>query len=151
MLDNISRNLNYSNFVMDDSGNNTILVAEDEEESLIMLRTFLELEGYRVLVARNGEEAVEVACSAQPDLIMIDLNMPKLGGIAASERIRRFKSLREVPILTNSSSGRYGMELFLNVEKLGGGYLEYIPKPFNLTYLAELIETILNDNKKKAA
>jgi CheY-like chemotaxis protein len=135
---------------MNISDKSTILVAEDNEDSLVMIRTFLELRGYRVVEARNGEEAVEVARSAQPDLIMIDLNMPKLGGIAASERIRQFEPLSEVPILTNSSSGKFGIELFLNVGKLGGGYLEYIPKPFNLDYLAELIETVLLKTKKAA-
>ncbi len=120
----------------------TILIAEDNEDSRIMLRTFLELQGYRVVEARDGEEAVKVAYSTQPDLIIMDLNMPKLGGIVASEQIRQCSELRKVPILTNSSYGKFGMDLFLNVEKLGDGFMEYIPKPFNLEYLAELIETI---------
>ena len=126
----------------------TILVVDDDEDSRVMLRTFLELEGYRIVEAGDGEEAVKIACSVQPDLIIMDLNMPKLGGIAASEQIRQFHTLSDVPILTNSSSGKYGMELFLNVSKLGGGYLEYIPKPFNFEYLSELIETILLKTKK---
>lgn len=129
---------------------NTILIAEDNEESLVMLRTFLELQGYRVVAARNGEEAVEIACFVQPDLIIMDLNMPKLDGFGASEKIRQFKKLSDVPILTNSASGKHGIELFLNIEKLGGGYLEYIPKPFNLEYLAQLIETILQKTQKAA-
>ena len=148
MLDNFKRILNQSNFVMDVSGKNTILVAEDDEDSRIMLRTFLELQGYEVIEAGDGEEAVKAACSAEPDLIIMDLNMPKLGGIAATEKIRQCNKLSQVPILTNSSSGKFGMEFFLNVEKLGDGYLEYIPKPFNLDYLAELIETILLRNQK---
>lgn len=129
---------------------NTILIAEDNEESLVMLRTFLELQGYRVVAARNGEEAVEIACFVQPDLIIMDLNMPKLDGFGASEKIRQIKKLSNVPILTNSASGKHGIELFLNIEKLGGGYLEYLPKPFNLEYLAQLIETILQKTQKAA-
>lgn len=135
---------------MDTDNDNTILIAEDNEESLVMLRTFLELQGYRVVTARNGEEAVEIACFAQPDLIVMDLNMPKLDGFGASEKIRQFKKLSDVPILTNSASGKHGIELFLNIEKLGGGYLEYLPKPFNLEYLAQLIETILQKTQKAA-
>ena len=126
----------------------TILIAEDNEDSRDMLKTFLELQGYRVVEARDGEEAVKVACSAHPDLIIMDLNMPNLGGIAASEKIRRCEKMGEVPILTNSSSGKFGMDFFLNVGKLGGGYVEYIPKPFNLDYLAELIETVLLKTRK---
>ena len=147
MLEFFDRNWNNESVGMKDSGS-TILFAEDNEDSRAVLRTFLELEGYRVLEARDGEEAVEVARRAQPDLSIIDLNMPKLGGIAASEQIRQFDRLSEVPILTNSSSGKHGMELFLNVGKLGDGYLEYIPKPFNFDYLSELIETILLKTKK---
>ena len=147
MLEFLDRYLNKESVGMKDL-NSTILIAEDNEDSRAVLRTFLELEGYRVLEARDGEEAVEVARRAQPDLIIIDLNMPKLGGIAASEQIRQSDELSEVPILTNSASGKYGMELFLNVGKLGGGYLEYIPKPFNFEYLSELIETILLKTKK---
>lgn len=115
-----------------------------------MLRTFLELQGYNVVTARNGEEAVEIACFVQPDLIVMDLNMPKLDGFGASEKIRQFEKLSDVPILTNSASGKHGIELFLNIEKLGGGYLEYLPKPFNLEYLAQIIETILLKTKKAA-
>ncbi len=150
MLKFFNRVFNQNSFQMDTPVGSTILIAEDNEDSLAMLRTFLELQGYRVVEARDGKEAVEAACSMQPDLIIIDLNMPKLGGIAAAEQIRQYKELSEVPILTNSSSGKFGMELFLNIEKLGGGYLEYIPKPFNLDYLAELIETVLLKTKKAA-
>lgn len=133
---------------MSNSEPKVILVAEDDEDSRVVLRTFLEMEGFRVLEARNGEEAVQIARHSKPDLIIIDLNMPVLGGIAASEQIRQSSELSEIPILTNSSSGKYGMELFLNVGKLGSGYLEYIPKPFNFEYLAELIHTILLKTKK---
>jgi CheY-like chemotaxis protein len=133
---------------MNNTSDSTILVAEDDADSRHMLRTFLELNGYQVVEAQNGEEAVKVACSTQPDLILMDLNMPKLGGFEAAEKIRQCEKLRAVPILTNSSSGKYGMELFLNIEKLDGGYLEYIPKPFNFEYLLEMIEMILLKTKK---
>lgn len=133
---------------MNNSCHKTILVAEDDEGSRGMLRTFLQLHGYRVVEARNGEEAVELARSTEPDLILMDLNMPKLGGFAAAEQIRQCENLRAVPIITNSGSGKHGMELFFNIENLGDGYLEYIPKPFNLEYLKELIETILLKTKK---
>ncbi len=79
-----------------------------------------------------------------------DLNMPKLNGLGASEKIRQIEKLSDVPILTNSASGKHGIEFYLNIEKLGGGYLEYLPKPFNLESLAQLIETILLKTKKAA-
>ena len=141
---------NYSkqDYSVSDAANEwTILVVDDDEDCLDMLRTFLEFQGYRIVIARNGEEAIETACSAQPDLIIMDLNMPKLDGLSASEQIRQCENLDKVPILTNSSSGKYGIELFLNIEKLGGGYLEYLPKPFNFDSLAELIKTTLLNTK----
>ncbi len=60
---------------MNNSSLKTILIAEDNEDSRIMLRTFLDLQGYRVVEARNGEEAVEIACFVQPDLIIMDLKI----------------------------------------------------------------------------
>lgn len=150
MLENFNRPFNQNFFSMEMSAKGTILIAEDNEDSLEMLRTFLELQGYHVIRAADGEQAVEAASRTQPDLVIIDLNMPKLGGIAAAQQIRQLTHLSAVPILTNSSSGKFGMELFLNIEKLGGGYLEYIPKPFNLEYLAEMIETILQKTNKSS-
>lgn len=150
MLNNFNYTFKQNPLFMNVSLNSTILVAEDNEDSRLMLRTFLELQGYRVVEAADGEEAVKLACSTQPDLIIMDLNMPKLGDIAATEKIRQCKKLNKVPILANSSSGKFGMELFLNIEKLSGGYLEYIPKPFNFEYLVELIETVLPNTKKTA-
>jgi CheY-like chemotaxis protein len=85
-----------------------------------------------------------------PDLIIMDLNMPKLNGFDAAEQIRQCETLKEIPIFANSSSGKHGMDLFLNAGKLGAGYFEYIPKPFDLEYLAELIRTVLLKTKKEA-
>jgi|GEM_PF-1407534 len=126
----------------------TILVAEDHEDSLQMIRNFLEFRGYDVIEARDGVQAVELACSEIPDLILMDLNIPKLGGIDASQQIRRCEKLSDVPSLTNSSSGAQGIELFLNIEKLGDGIMDYIPKPFNLDHLSEMIEAILRKTEK---
>lgn len=140
--------LNQTFSIMDTPGSYTILVVEDHDDSREMLRLFLELKGYNVVEACDGEEAVDVACLVKPDLILMDLNMPKLGGLEASQKIRQCETLSNVPIFANSSSGIHGIKLFLDIAKLGTGYTEYIPKPFNIDYLGELIKTALAKSKK---
>jgi two-component system, cell cycle response regulator DivK len=129
---------------------NTILVAEDCDDSRQMLRTFLESRGYQVAEARNGKEAVAVARRAKPDLILMDLNMPELDGISAAKVIRDSADLSAVPILATSADGGRGIELFMNIKNFGRGYIEYVTKPLNLDALAELIENAL-PNVSKAA
>lgn len=148
MLDSLSPTLQNYYHPMGASKDITILVAEDNDDSRAMLRTFLELQGFRVVEASNGEDAVKLACNSNPDLILMDLNMPNLDGLSASVQIRQVGKLMDVPIITNSASGKSGMEFFLNLGKLGDGYLEYIPKPFDLEGLAKQIKTILRKTKK---
>ncbi len=86
---------------MNNSYPQTILVAEDNEDSRAMLRVFLEGQGYKTVEAKNGREAVEVAGFTLPDLILMDLNIPKLDGIAAAKQIREQSELCCVPIIAN--------------------------------------------------
>ncbi len=120
-----------------------ILVAEDHEDILDNVRTFLEGRGYRVVGAENGARAVELAVSERPDLIMMDLNMPVLDGIEAARRIRLHPSLRDVPILANSAYGEHGMRFSVREEELGPGFTFYIAKPFEFDKLAEVIGRLL--------
>jgi CheY-like chemotaxis protein len=66
----------------------TALVADDHDDSRQTLAVLLEVLGYRVLLARNGREALEVACSTRPDLIFLDIGMPEVDGWEVSRRIR---------------------------------------------------------------
>ena len=68
------------------------LVVEDFEDSRFMMRKLLEMAGYRVVEATDGEEAVEVALEERPALILMDLSLPKLDGLAATQEIRRSES-----------------------------------------------------------
>ena len=128
---------------MNNYSGNTILVAEDYDDARLMLRTFLESRGYHVIEARNGKEAVEIAQKEKPDLILMDLNMPELDGVAAAAVIRNLTELSEVPILANSADGSRGIDLFLSIKNFGRGYVDYLTKPLNLDTLAEQIETAL--------
>ncbi len=132
---------------MNNSCSKTILVAEDNKDSRAMLRFFLEDLGYKVIEVENGKKAVEAAIDFLPDLILMDLNMPEMNGLAAAAEIRQHAELREIPILANSSNGNNGIELFLNVDKLGSGLVEYLPKPIELDELSALIKAIFKNIK----
>ena len=120
-----------------------ILIAEDHAESRELLRVLLEGSGYRVLQAEDGLEAVELAKREHPDLILTDLHMPGLNGVEAILRIREIPALHDVPILAMSGDGLVGMELFLNIDRIGGGFIDYIAKPFNLDSILEQINELL--------
>lgn len=120
-----------------------ILVAEDHAESRALIRYVLEGSGYRVIEAADGPEAVALAESERPDLILTDLHMPTLSGVEAIRRIRALPALRDVPIIAMSGDGMVGMELFLNIDQMGGGFIDYIAKPLNLETLVEQINELL--------
>src|ERR1043166_5095461 len=79
------------------------LVVEDFEDSRFMMRRLLEMAGYRVVEASDGEQAVKLAVEARPVLILMDLSLPKLDGLAATRQIRQKRSLRGVPIVAVSA------------------------------------------------
>ena len=121
----------------------TVLVAEDHEETRSLLRLVLEQTGYRVVEAVTGSHAVALAEGEHPDLILTDLHMPVLSGVEAIRQIRSNPELREIPILAMSGDGMSGMELFLNIDQFGGGFIDYIAKPFNIDTLVEQIHELL--------
>jgi len=78
----------------------TVLVAEDSADTRAVLSRALATYGYRVLEAADGREAVELAVSECPDLVVMDLNMPVMDGLAATERIREMKDrCGDVPVV----------------------------------------------------
>ena len=135
---------------MNNTHTSKILVAEDNEDSRLMLSLFLRSLDYIVIEAKNGEEAVRIAQLEEPDLILMDLNMPELDGITAATVIRHLAKLSDVPILATSGDGGRGIDLFLNIKKMGSGYIGYITKPISLEDLAEQIKTALVRVQKAA-
>lgn len=76
-----------------------VLIAEDHEDSRDALKTLLDAFGYRVVEAGNGREAVDLALAERPDLILMDMMMPRVDGFQATREIRMVEGLRDVPIL----------------------------------------------------
>ena len=77
----------------------TVLLVEDNEDNLIVYRTILDHVGYRVIEARDGEEGVARARADRPDLILMDVSLPKMDGWEATRRIKADEATREIPII----------------------------------------------------
>lgn len=119
----------------------TIMVADDTEDARFVLRTFLESNGYRVVEARDRREAVELARKECPDLVLMDLNMPELDGLAAIGRTRACRdACQKVPVLAITDYDTYGIRD--TVIEAGGD--EYLSKPLNLDYLGRVVHRLLN-------
>jgi DNA-binding response OmpR family regulator len=113
-----------------------ILVVDDEPLYQRLLQINLETESYEVLTASNGEEALEVFTNKKPDLIIMDIMMPKLDGLATCERIRQFSS---VPIIMLTAKG----EEQDRVKGLNVGADDYVVKPFSATELLARVRAVL--------
>lgn len=133
---------------MDQTGNSkrTVLVAEDEEDIRMMLKIFLQEHHCRVVEAINGQHAIEVAQQEHPNLILMDLNMPMLDGAAALRLIRQNKDLRDVPAIIITAHGELGIKFYLDINKFGGGRIEYLPKPIELDELKSLLTQCLAED-----
>jgi CheY-like chemotaxis protein len=124
-----------------DGGPATILVAEDDEDNRLVMKMLLELRGYRVVTAANGLEALELAARERPDLILMDLRMPQLNGLATARQLRQhvLPELQHVPIVALSA---YDPSQHRNVA-LSAGCNEYVTKPINYELLEKLIKDLL--------
>jgi CheY-like chemotaxis protein len=113
----------------------TVLLVEDTEDNRFMMRRLLEMSGYRVVEATNGEEAVRVAAAETPCLILMDLSLPVIDGLAATRLIRKLPQLRRTPIIAVSA---HDTSDFLT-EALDAGCNSYITKPIDFNELEQLI------------
>ena len=83
-----------------------ILLIEDEEIMVDLLQKKLTEEGYDISVARNGEEGLKAVRKIKPDLVLLDIIMPKIGGFEVMEEMAKDKDLKEIPIIIISNSGQ---------------------------------------------
>jgi DNA-binding response OmpR family regulator len=113
-----------------------ILVVDDEPLYQHLLKVNLEKEGYDVISTGNGEDALEQVSSRSPDLVVLDIMMPKLDGITTCERIRQFSS---VPIIMLTARG----EEQDRVRGLNVGADDYVVKPFSATELVARVRAVL--------
>jgi len=116
-----------------------ILVVDDEIYIVHILDFSLGMEGYEVITALDGEQAVERAVAEKPDLIVLDIMMPKLDGYETCRILKKEATTRDIPVILLSAKGR-------NIDQKIGfevGADDYITKPFSPRKLVERINTIL--------
>lgn len=116
-----------------------ILVAEDERDIRELIGFSLRFADFEVVLTQNGEEAIERASLENPDLILLDVRMPKMSGYEACRRLKEDPSTRDIPIVFLSAKGQ---EREIE-EGLDSGALEYIVKPFAPDDLADQVAEIL--------
>ena len=117
----------------------TVLLVEDTEDNRFMMRRLLEMSGYRVVEATNGEEAVKRAESERPQLILMDLSLPVIDGLAATRAIRKLDGFRKVPIVAVSAHDTSDFQ----ADALAAGCDSYITKPIDFSQLEQLIARLL--------
>ena len=118
------------------------MVVEDYDDTRLMLKQVLEAKGYRVLEAVNGRQAVEVARRERPDLILMDLDLPILDGIAATNGIRKEAMLRHIPIVAVTA---YPMS-FTRVKAFAQGCDGYLNKPIDFDDLDDILSRYLPES-----
>jgi CheY-like chemotaxis protein len=116
------------------------LLVEDFEDSRFMMRRLLEMAGYAVIEASDGEQAVALAISEQPELILMDLSLPKLDGLAATRQIRQYKEVENTPIVAISAHDSPESR----TEALAAGCNEYVTKPIDFDQLGEVLKHFLS-------
>ncbi len=121
-----------------------ILVVDDEPNIALSLNYLMERAGYSVRIAADGEEAIEAVKEAPPDLILLDVNMPKMNGYEVCELVRANPQWKHIPIVMLTAKGR-------DIEREKGlavGADEYITKPFSTQEVVEKVRVILEARKE---
>ena len=115
----------------------TVLVVDDDSNIREVLHKFLTLKGYEVVLAANGEQALELAESEMPKVILLDINMPGIDGMAACKRLRADEKTRLIPIILITA---YGAS---KTEANDAGADDIIYKPFDMRDLSIRLKSVI--------
>jgi len=118
-----------------------ILIVEDQEDNRTILRDALSTVGYELIEALNGEDGVKLAQNERPDLILMDIQLPKMDGYEATQQIKSIAELKTVPIIAVTSYALSGDEAKARAAGCDG----YIAKPFSPRELLAKIRKYLSD------
>jgi CheY-like chemotaxis protein len=122
---------------------NTILVVDDVSDNIILISLWLQDNGYRVVTANNGEDALTIAKLARPDLILMDIAMPQQDGLAATRRIREESELQSVPVIALTAFDTEGFRQ----AAFDAGFNGYLTKPIDFERLNKLMGMLLSGGK----
>ena len=117
-----------------------ILIAEDNAVNRELLRELLELRGYTVLEACDGQEALQMIEQAQPELLLLDIGMPVMDGFAVIKRIRENPRLAKLPVVAVTAYAMRGDQERI----LSSGFDGYLSKPVNPSSLAQELDRVLS-------
>jgi len=123
----------------------TILIVEDNEKNMKLVRDILQHKGYTTLEAVTGGEGVRLALERRPDLILMDIQLPDIDGIAALHLIRKDAALDATPILAVSASVMPDDQHKI----VTSGFDAFITKPINLKQFLEAVQRFLADGRKR--
>ena len=119
--------------------NKRVLLVEDFEDSRFSLSKLLEFEGYEVLEAGDGKQAIDMALTSKPDLILMDLSLPVIDGLSATKQIRQDPSMNDVPIIALSAHDMIDFQ----AKAKDAGCTDYITKPVDFTALITVMSKYL--------
>ena len=123
--------------------NKRILIVEDQEDNRAIMRDLLSASGYELIEAKDGEEGVTLAQSEQPDLILMDIQLPVVDGYEATRRIKAIVELNSIPIIAVTSYAMSGDE----AKTRAAGCDDYIAKPFSPRELLAKVRVFLPSEK----
>ena len=121
-----------------------VMIVEDNPQNMKLIEILLRAKKYTLLKACDGEEALDVATREQPDLIVMDMQLPKMSGVEVTRRLRQMPVFRRTPIIALTAYAMRGdKERFLEA-----GCSTYISKPINTRELPAIIDRMLQERKK---
>lgn len=122
-----------------DSRDRTVLIVEDSDDARYFMRLALEQLGYLIVEAENGVKALEVTERERPDIILMDLSLPIMDGLAATEKIRASDGLNRIPIIAVTAH----QETDIRAGAKAAGFDAYVTKPIDIDFLSDLIKGLL--------
>ncbi len=120
------------------TGINRILIADDDRIAVRIVSERLKSRGYDVVSAADGDQAIQKALEAKPDLILLDVLMPNLDGYATLERLRQIEETKRIPVIMLTAKS-HAKDV---VKATSVGAVDYVVKPFDLVVLLEKIEKV---------
>ena len=122
-----------------------ILVVDDEEDILTLISARLEQNGYQIIVASDGLEGLEKAEKEKPDLILVDVSMPRMNGYQMVQLLRQYESLKEIPVVVITASRQKDEAAWRT--QVGVEY--FILKPFKTKELLDKVQEALREKSKE--
>jgi two-component system cell cycle response regulator DivK len=120
----------------------TVLVVEDNELNMKLFHDLLEAHGYNIIQTRNGLEALDLARTHRPDLILMDIQLPEVSGLEVTKWIKEDEELRVIPIIAVTAFAMKGDEERIRQ----GGCEAYLSKPISIGKFIETVRTYIGDN-----